>query len=72
MKAENENLVSELLEEITRVQEMITEYKSLPKNAGLLAATMMQRDIIDAKCYLSDGDVIGIIKSLKLLKEYGN
>jgi len=69
---EEENLISGLLKEIQRVREMIPEYESLPKNAGLFAATMMKLDVINAEKAMSENDTIDMIKSYNALKGYEN
>lgn len=66
------NLMEGLLSEIDRVREMITEYKSLPKNAGLFAATMMQLDIDKAREAIIEGDTIQMMVSYTKLTEHEN
>jgi arginine repressor len=66
------NLMEGLLTEIDRVKEMITEYKSLPKNAGMLAATMMSLDIDKARSAIAGMDTIQMMASYKKLREYEN
>jgi len=68
--AEVKNLMEGLLEEMNRAREMITEYRSLPKNAGMFTSVMIQRDITRAEKAIASGDTIQMIASLKLLKEY--
>ena len=67
--AETKNLMEGLLDEITRVTELIAEYKSLPKNAGLLGAMLMHQQVNRAKERISIGDTIGMMQSYKELKE---
>jgi len=70
--AEVKNLIEGLLEEMDRVREMITEYKSLPKNAGLFAATMMEADIKKAEKAISEGETIQMMVLYNALKQYEN
>ena len=65
---ELENLMQGLLDEITRVTELITVYETLPKNAGMLGSMMMSRKIDIAKSNIATGDVIDMIRSYKELK----
>jgi len=51
---------------------MVTEYRSLPRNAGAFAATMMASDINSAQNAIANGDTIRMIKLLKKLREYEN
>jgi hypothetical protein len=68
MEKEPQNLMEALLDEITRVQELIQEYKSLPKNAGILGAALMSEQIKTAKRQISEGDTIGMLQSYEGLK----
>jgi len=68
--AEVKNLMEGLLEEMNRAREMMAEYQSLPKNAGMFTSVMIQRDITRAENAIANGDTIQMIASLKLLKEY--
>ena len=68
--AESKNLIEGLQEEMDRVQEMVTEYRSVPRGAGILAAKFMEVDIAKAKTAISTEDTIQMITSLKILKEY--
>ena len=70
MTTQTENLLDGLLSEINRVEEIIKEYKAVPKNAGMLAASFMELDISKAKQAISNGDTIQMISSYKALKEY--
>ena len=70
MEPEKDNLIEGSLGQINRVKEMITEYKSLPKNAGTFAATMMQIDIDEAEKAISTGDTVQMIVSFKALNKY--
>lgn len=67
--SESKNLMEGLLDEITRVTELITEYKSLPKGAGSFGATIMQVQVNKAKQFISMGDTIGMLQSYNELKE---
>ena len=68
----SKNLIEELQEEIDRVQKLCTEYRSVPGGAGNLAAIFMESSIAFAKRYIGEGDTIGMLKSLKELREYNN
>lgn len=67
---ESQNLLEGLLEEISRVSEMIIEYRSLPSGAGYLAAAFMELDIMRAETAISKMDAVQMIASYKALKEY--
>lgn len=56
------NLIEGLINECNRVREIILEYKSLPNNAGLLAATLMEYDIKKAEKAISEGDTIEMMR----------
>jgi hypothetical protein len=64
---EPQNVLEALLSEIERVKEMISGYKSLPKNAGAFASIMMADDVNRAEM-----DTVQIIMTLKRLREYEN
>ena len=66
----SENLMEGLLNEITRVTEIKTEYVNLPGNAGILAASLMAMDIQAAKRAISENDVIKMLTCYEKLKEY--
>ena len=55
---------------MSRVREIITEYKSLPKNAGALAAIMMEQSIKNAENQIAMGDTIEMIKAYSELETY--
>lgn len=67
--AEVQNLMEGLLEEMNRVRETIAEYKSLPKNAGMIGAALMEIDIKNAEEAISEGDVIKMLSAYEKLKE---
>lgn len=66
------NLMEGLLSEIDRVKEMITEYKSLPKNAGIVAALFMEVEVEKTEDAIAEMDTVQMIVSYKKLKEYEN
>jgi arginine repressor len=66
---ESQNLMQGLLDEIIRVKDIVTVYKSLPKNAGLFASVIMETLIKEAIKSISDGDTIAMIRTYKELKE---
>lgn len=66
------NLMEGLLDEITRVSEMIIEYRSLPKEAGRWAASMMSLEVEEARKAIVNEDTVQMIYSLKRLKEFEN
>jgi len=68
----SKNLIEGLQEEIDRVQKIATEYKSIKGGAGMFAATFMELSIATAKKRIATDDTIGMIVSLKELKEYEN
>lgn len=67
---ETKNLIEGLLDEITRVTEMIVEYEALPKGAGNLAASIMRFNVRNAKNSISKGDTIGMMYSYEELKKF--
>jgi len=71
-KTSKMNLIEGLQKEMNRVREMITEYRSLPKNAGMLSSILMEAIIKDAENAIASGDTIQMIKSLEELKKYEN
>jgi len=66
---ETKNLMEGLLDEMNRVRELITEYKSLPNNAGFIGASFMQIDIQKAEKAISSGDVVEMLVAYKSLQE---
>ena len=70
MEKETKNLIEGLLDEMNRAREMITEYQSLPKNAGAFTCMMIQKDISRAEKAIVSGDTIQMIACYKVLKEY--
>lgn len=65
-----ENLIEGLQRQMNRVREIVKEYESLPKNAGLFAATMMKQVIQNAERNIAIGDTIGMMRSYKELEEF--
>ena len=63
------NLIEGLQEEMNRVREIITEYDSLPNNAGAFASGMMKFHIKNAENTIAIGDTIGMMQSYNALKE---
>lgn len=60
-----------LLDEITRVTEIRTEYLNPElKGAGNIAAHFMEQDINSAKKCINSGDVIEMIRIHEKLKEW--
>lgn len=72
MESEKDNLIQGLLSNINRVKAMITEYKALPKNAGFLAARLMQADVDMAEKSIIEMDTVQMVISFKALNEYEN
>lgn len=70
--AEKKNLMEALLEEISRVKEMIELYKSLPGKAGILASRLMELDVKKAEEAISSGELIDMIRIFEALKKYQN
>jgi hypothetical protein len=67
----SENLMEGLLNEIERVNEMISEYRQpYLKGAGAFAAAFMKNDVERAKKAIAGGDVIEMLGSYEKLKEY--
>ena len=65
-----ENLIDGLQSQMTRVREIIKEYESVPKNAGMFAASMMKISIQNAERSISQGNTIQMIACYKALEEY--
>lgn len=72
MESEKDNLINGLLDQINRVKEMIKEYQSLPKNAGMLASKFMELDIKKAENAIAEMNTVQMIVSFKALNEYEN
>ena len=70
MSEEQQNLMSGLLDEITRITEIIKIYKDLPKGAGNLAAAIMELSVKQAKNAIRDNDVVKMIEMFEELKLY--
>ena len=68
--AETKNLVEGLTDEILRVTAIKTEYLSLPKNAGLFAAMMMEQAIDTARKAQASGDILEMMPALRALQEF--
>lgn len=64
------NLIEGLQSEMSRVREIITEYESLPKNAGKFAATIMKAEIEVAENSIATGNIIAMMRNLNSLKEF--
>jgi len=64
------NIIEGIQKEIDRVEEIIKEYKELPKNAGAFASMMMENSIKNAKNSIATDDTIGMLKAFKDLQEY--
>ena len=59
-----------ILEQITRVTKISEEYKSLPKNAGMFAATCMDQDVAKAKKAIVEMDTVQMINIFKQLSTW--
>ena len=70
--AEIKNLMEGLLEEMNRVRETIAEYKSLPKNAGMIGAALMEIDIKNAERAIVENDVVKMLIAYQNLKKLNN
>jgi hypothetical protein len=70
MEKKTQNLMDGLFDEMNRVREIITEYKSIPKNAGMMAASLMELSIKKAEKSIKDNDVIEMIRAYEDLKNY--
>lgn len=64
------SLAEDLPKEIKRVTEIIHEYRQVPGNAGLLAASLMQLDIDRAIKASVAGDVTEMLLCYSKLKEW--
>ncbi len=65
-----ENLTEGLQRQMNRVREIVKVYESLPKNAGMFAATMMKQSIVNSENAISIGDTIEMIACYKDLEGY--
>ena len=65
-----ETLIEGLQRQMNRVREIIKVYETLPKNAGLFAATMMEQSIEFTEAQIAKGDTIEMIACYKDLEEY--
>lgn len=65
-----ENLIEGLQRQMNRVREIIKVYESLPKNAGMFAATMMKQSIDYTESIIAQGDTIEMIACYKDLEGY--
>ena len=63
------SLAEALPEQITRVQDLIALYKSVPN--GQFAAALMQRDIDMAHKAMMEGDVAKMLTAYKELEGWG-
>lgn len=66
--AETKNLMDGLLEEMNRVRELITEYKSLPQGVGIIGAALMTGHIKMAENAISNNDVVEMLVQYEKLK----
>ena len=57
-----------LISEMNRVRELITEYESLPKNAGAFGVIMLRQAIKNAEDSLISGDVVEQLQAYRSLK----
>jgi len=65
-----QNLMDGLLSEMNRVRELITEYESLPKGAGMFGSTMMKLNIKMAELSIGSGDVADMMLQYQKLKAF--
>lgn len=61
-------LMDGLFDEMNRVRELITEYKSLPGGVGNLGAALMEINIKEAEQAIKNNDVVEMIRSYSSLK----
>jgi len=64
------NLIEGLQEQMNRVREIISEYDSLPNNAGALASGFMKISIKNAEKAIANGDTIAMLAAFEDLKTY--
>ena len=62
------NLMEALLEEISRNEQLLAEYKNIGP-AGMFGATMISNNLDTAKKAITENDTIGMIKIFKELQE---
>jgi len=55
---------------MNRVREIISEYDSLPNNAGALASGFMKISIKNAEKAIANGDTIAMLAAFEDLKTY--
>jgi len=70
MSEETKNLMTGLLDEITRVTDIIKVYKNIPKGAGNLTAAIMELSVRQAKMAIRDNDIAKMVEAFKELKTY--
>ena len=68
MEKEPQNLMDGLFEEMNRVRELISEYKTLPNNVGMIGAALMEINIKNAEIAIRNNDVIAMIRTYEQLK----
>lgn len=66
--SEVKNLMDGLFDEMNRVRELITEYKSYP--GGMLAASLMQISINEAEAAIKSNDVVQMLLKYTALKDW--
>lgn len=64
------NLISELLDEMNRVRDLIKEYESLPDGAGFFGASIMKASIHSAEEAIKQGDVVKELAAYEKLKSH--
>lgn len=69
MTTETKNLMDGLLDEMNRVRELISEYKSLPGGVGFIGASLMEIEIKKAEKSISSGDVVAMLVCYQSLKD---
>lgn len=70
VKAETNNIIDGILNEIDRVQELVLEYESLPSGAGMLGAALMKQSIAHGKKVISSGDAIEALRAYADLQSH--
>ncbi len=65
-----QDLMSAILDEMNRVRELITEYESLPNNAGVLGAMFMKNTIGLSERAISSGNVVDMLVQYEELKSH--
>jgi hypothetical protein len=64
----SDNLISGLMDEITRNREILREYEAIGA-AGIFGATILRYSIVKAEQAIRDGDTVGMLYAYNDLKE---